>query len=226
MIDYYRKLTTDCSWFLTLFSLGMTGSNLDSVLAVAWLALAFAVGLGIWDRTARDWVSLLVFHRTQFNLLFNCFLKQQTGESFQWVKTGAIRPLTQILKQSVIPYLFNPFSQLDSVLPLELGFFYQSWLGSSLFYYKVDWRIESLLTKGRWAGGSSKHPIILFLLIMPTLQNHRIPFLMPKPFFRLLTKVVIHTPEPETVSEAFTKPYERYSEAESHGWRDEGHWEE
>jgi hypothetical protein len=35
--------------------------------------------------------------------------------------------------------------------------------------------------------------------------------------FALMTKVVIHTPEPETVSEAFTKPYERYSEAESHG---------
>lgn len=32
-----------------------------------------------------------------------------------------------------------------------------------------------------------------------------------------MTKVVIHTPEPETVSEAFTKPYEGYSEAESHG---------
>ncbi|KAG5540802.1 hypothetical protein RHGRI_020887 [Rhododendron griersonianum] len=30
--------------------------------------------------------------------------------------------------------------------------------------------------------------------------------------FALMTKVVIHTPELETVSEAFTKPYERYSE--------------
>lgn len=28
----------------------------------------------------------------------------------------------------------------------------------------------------------------LFLLIMPTLQNHIIPFLMPKPFFRLLLR--------------------------------------
>ena len=52
----------------------------------------------------------------------------------------------------------------------------------ALFPNEYDWAYLSDVA----CSDCSAYP--LFLLIMPTLQNHRIPFLMPKPFFRLLLR--------------------------------------